>query len=156
MREVDDEIGDNARDRHATCGAPHVPSRDIDGASDSRLSEGRADAIPLGRAADEEVIDVAGLVFRKVAGGAETELRIARSGLAPKPDPSIELAKEDAQDRRVDLVEARVVAEQLEVDLVPRAMKVEQPNPLRELGIVRCDQAAVADAEEVLRRIEAE
>ena len=59
--------------------------------------------------------------------------------------------------RGLDLVEARVVADELEVDLVAlEPWKREQPHALGELLVVGRDEAAVAEREEVLRRIEAE
>ncbi len=115
-----------------------------------------ADAVALGRAADEEVVDVARLVDRKLAQLAEPELRVARRGLAARGRPAVELAQEDAQRRRLQLVEARVVADVLERLLRLRAVEAEHPDPLRELGVAHRDQAAVAEAEEVLGRIEAE
>src|SRR2546423_12417303 len=98
---------------------------------------------------------MARLVLRQLAGGAEPELGVARRGLASRRDPAVELGEEDAQDRGLELVEARVVAEQLEVDLVPRAVEAEHPQPFGELRVVGRDEAPVPEREEVLRRIEA-
>ena len=99
---------------------------------------------------------MSGLVLRQLARGAEPELRVARRRLTPQLDPAVELREEDAQDRGLQLVEARVVAEQLEVDLVARAVEAKHPDALRKLRIVQRHEAAVAETEEVLRRIEAE
>src|SRR5579862_1432049 len=123
---------------------------------DPRLGECRANPVPLRRAADEEVVDVAGLVLRNVDELAEAELGVARRGGAAALVPAVELREEDAQERRLELVETRVVADEIEVDLVARAVEGEEPDALRELLVVRRDQTAVAETEEVLRRVEAE
>jgi hypothetical protein len=97
-----------------------------------------------------------GLVLRQIAGVAEAELGVARGRLAPLRDPRVELGQEDPQDGGLQLVEARVVAEQLEVDLVAGAVEAEHAHALRELRIVRGDETPVAEREQVLRRVEAE
>ena len=45
---------------------------------------------------------------------AEPELAVALGGLAAQSRPLVEVRQEDAQRGRVDLVEARVVADELE------------------------------------------
>src|SRR5437870_5725944 len=92
----------------------------VDRAPDPRVLQGRAYPVALGRATDEQVVDMARLVLGQIEGGVETELGVASGGLAAKSDPRVELGEEDAQDGGLELVEPRVVAEQLEVDLVPR------------------------------------
>ena len=102
------------------------------------------------------MVDVAGLVLRQLAGLAEPELRVAGGGLAPRGVPAVELGRKSAKRRRLELVEARVVADELELLLVARAVEAEQPDAVGERGVVGRDEAAVAEAEEVLRREEAE
>jgi len=131
-------------------------SRVVHRAPDRRFFQCRANAVALGGAADEEVVDVTGLVLGQVAGRAQAELRIARRSLPALRDPAVELGEEDAQHGSLQLVEARVVANELEVDLVARTVEPQHAHPLRKLRVVRRDEAAVSDAEEVFRRIEAE
>jgi hypothetical protein len=130
--------------------------RVIDRAADLRLLQRRTDAVAFGRATDEEVIHVSGLVLGQLARLAQPQLRIPRGSLATRSNPPVELAEEDAQHRCLDLVEARVVTDHLEVDLVARAVEPQHPHALRELVVARRHEPAVPDAEEVLRRIEAE
>ncbi len=99
---------------------------------------------------------MARLVGGKLHEVAEPELRVARGGLAAAARPLLELLEEQAQERGLELVEARVVADELEVDLVARAVEGEHVHPLAELVVVDRDEPAVAEAEEVLRRVEAE
>ena len=66
------------------------------------------------------------------------------------------MRQEDAERGGVDLVEARVVADELEPDLRLGAVEAQQPQSLAELLVVDRNQAAVAEREEVLRRVEAE
>src|SRR5207302_430782 len=82
------------------------------------------------RPADEQVVDVAGLVRRQVDELAEPELGIPRGGLAPATVPPVEMREEDAQHRRLHLVEARVVADEVEIGLVSRAVEGEHPHAL--------------------------
>src|SRR4051794_20344194 len=111
------------------------------------LLERGADPVALGRTADEQVVDMAGLVGREVAQLAEAELVVAGRRLAPLPRPLVQLPQEDPEGGGLQLVEARVVADELEVDLVPRAVEAEQPDPLAELRVHDCDETAVAEAE---------
>ena len=92
--------------------------RVIDGTPDSRLLQGGADPVTVEGTADEQVVDVTGLVLGELAGGAEPELGVPTGGLTTRGNPAVELREEDAQHGRLDLVEPRVVADQLEVDLV--------------------------------------
>src|SRR5205085_8541193 len=66
------------------------------------------------------------------------------------------MREEDAQGGGLQLVEARVDADVPEGLLVLRAVEAEHANPLRELLVGHGDETAVAEPEEVLRRIEAE
>src|SRR5512141_2841554 len=99
---------------------------------------------------------MARLVLGKLADGSEPEPRVTNGRLSTRRNPTVELREEDAQHRRLDLVEARVVADQLEVDLVTGAVKAEHADAFREFGIIHGHEPAVPDAEEILRRIEAE
>ena len=99
---------------------------------------------------------MARLVLRDLDELAEPELGVAGGRGAARLVPAGELRQEDAQERGLQLVEARVVADELEVGLVLRAVEGEQLDAVGELLVVRRDEAAVAEAEEVLRGIEAE
>ena len=99
---------------------------------------------------------MARLVLRDLHELAETELRVASSGGATPFVPTRELRQEDAQERGLQLVEPRVVADEVEVLLVLRAVEGEELHALRELVVVGRHEPAVAEAEEVLRGIEAE
>ena len=66
------------------------------------------------------------------------------------------MRQEDPEHRGLDGVEPRVVADQVEVLLVARAVEAEHPDPVGELGVVHRDETAVAESEQVLRREEAE
>ena len=116
----------------------------------------RADRVALGRAADEEVVDVARLVLRDLHELAEAELGVAGRRSAARLVPARELRQEDAQERGLQLVEARVVADELEVRLVAGAVEGKKLDAVGELLVVGRDEPAVAEAEEVLGRIEAE
>jgi hypothetical protein len=131
--------------------------RDVIGrGADLRVVQRGDDAVALRRAADEEVVDVAGLVLRKVDEIAETELRVPRGGLTPSLRPPVELCEKDTEERGLQLVEPRVVADEVEVDLVRRAVERKHAHALEQRLVVRRDETAVADAKEVLRREEAE
>ena len=99
---------------------------------------------------------MAGLVRRQLAELAEPELLVARRGLAAEARPLVQLPQEDPQGSSLQLVEAGVVADELEVDLVAGAVEAQQADALAELLVQDRDETAVAQAEEVLRRIEAE
>src|SRR5207237_9474077 len=131
--------------------------RDVVGrAADPGVVERRADAVALGRADDVQVVDVPAVVGRELDELAEPELSVALRGLPPQPVPLRDLREEQAERRRLELVEARVVADELEVALVARAVEAEQADPLAELLVGDRDQAAVAERAEVLRRVEGE
>ena len=101
------------------------------------------------------VVDVAGLVVRRLDETRE-QLGVARGGLAALRVPRFDVAQEDPQERRLERVEARVVADVLELLLRPRAVEAQHPQPLGERSVVDGDQPAVAKREQVLGREEAE
>ena len=130
--------------------------RDVIGrGADPGFDERLADAVARGRAADEEVVDVTVLVLRQLDEIAEAELGVARGSFAAAAIPFVEMRQEEPEERRLQLVEPRVVADEVEVDLVARAVEGEDAQTLGERVVVRDDEAAVAEAEEVLRREEA-
>jgi hypothetical protein len=86
--------------------------------ADLGLAQPRYDRVALRRAADEEVIDVSRLVGRQLDQVAEAEFGVARGGLPPPARPLVEVLEEEPQERRLELVEPRVVADELEVALV--------------------------------------
>jgi hypothetical protein len=96
------------------------------------------------------------LVLRDLDELAQAELGIAGGRLTPPPRPLLEVRQEQAQEGRLELVEAGVVAHELEVVLVARTMEGEHPDPLGQLFVVRGHQSSVAEAEEVFGRVEAE
>ena len=71
------------------------------------------------------MVDVARLVGRELAQLAEPELLVARSRLAARAVPAVDLAEEEAQHRRLELVQARVVADRLEILLLARAVEAQ-------------------------------
>src|SRR5207244_9031274 len=87
---------------------------------------------------------------------AEPQLAVALRRGAAQPRPFAEVWEEDAQRSRLQLVQPGVVADEVEVHLVAGAVEAEHPHAVAELVVVDRDQAAVSQAEEVLRRIEAE
>ena len=95
------------------------------------------------------------LVLRQLDEIAEAELGVPRGGFAAAAVPLVELRQEEAQERRLQLVEPRVVADEVEVGLVARAVEREHAHAFGERLVARRDEAAVAEAEEVLRREEA-
>ena len=127
----------------------------IGGGADAGFDERFANPIARGRAADEEVVDVTVLVLRKLDEIAETELRVPRRRLAAAAIPLVEMGQEETEERRLQLVEARVVSDEVEVGLVARAVEREDAHAVGEVLVVRHDESAVAEAEEILRRKEA-
>ena len=115
-----------------------------------------SDAVALGAAHDVHVVDGARIVLGDVDELAETELLVARRRLAPGRVPAVQLAEEDAEHGGLELVEARVVADQLERLLVARAVEAEQADGLGERRVLGGDEPAVAEREQVLGREEAE
>ena len=96
-----------------------------------------------------------GLVLGQLDELAEPELRVPGRHLAAAAVPLVEMRQEDPQERRLQLVETRVVADEVEVGLVAGAVEREHADAVGELLVARRDEAAVAEAEEVLRREEA-
>ena len=115
----------------------------------------RREPVALGRADAIHVVDVARLVDRRLDETVE-QLGVARGRLAALRVPVVDVPQEDAQERRLHRVEARVVADVEELLLRCGAVEAQHAEPLRELRVVDGDQAAVAEREEVLRREEAE
>ena len=109
----------------------------------------------LRRAHDEHVVDVAGLVGGQLADLTEPELGVTGNRLTARTVPLLEVREEDAQKRSLELVEPRVVADELEVLLVAGAVEAEEPHALRELVVVGRDETAVPEREQVLGREEA-
>ena len=64
--------------------------------------------------------------------------------------PGVEVRQLEPQQRRLQLVEARVVAHQLEALLVARAVEAQHPHALGDLVVRARHRAAVAEAAEVL------
>src|ERR1700728_899893 len=62
----------------------------------------------------------------------------------------------NAQDRRLQLGEARRVADPIEGLLVARPVEAELTHALGELGVIRRDRSGIPERAEVLRRVEAE
>ena len=60
------------------------------------------------------------------------------------------MSEEEAERRRLDLVETRVEADGLEVFLVARAVKAEEAHPRVQVTVVRDDETAVPDGPEAL------
>ena len=81
------------------------------------------------------------LVLRDLDELTEAELCVARRRLAPARRPLRELPDQHAQERGLELVEARVVADELEVGLVARAVEREHADALGEVVVVRGDEA---------------
>src|SRR5262249_23033772 len=124
--------------------------RVVRGRGDARLGECRPDQFALARAADEQGGDVARLILREIHALTEPELGVASGGGAARLVPAHELRQEDAQERSLQLVEAGVVADEVEGRLVARAVEGEELNALRELLVIRRDESSVAEAEEIL------
>src|SRR2546429_6567492 len=96
---------------------------------------------------------MAALVQRQLDELAEPELGIVRCGLSPAAVPRVELREEEAKERGLELVEAGVVAHEVEIPLVARAVKREHAHAVGKLRVAPRDEAAAAGAVEVLRRI---
>ena len=75
---------------------------------------------------------------------------------APLHIPLVEKAQLDAQDRRLNLVHARVEAELLVVVALFRAVVAKQAQPARQLGIGGGDRTALAVGAQILGEVEAE
>ena len=99
---------------------------------------------------------MARLVLRNLHELPEAELGVAGGRGAARLVPARELRQEDAQERGLQLVEPRVVTDEVELLLVLRAVEREELDALRELVVVRRHEPAVTEAEEILRGIEAE
>ena len=125
-------------------------------AADLLLLERVDDRVSLGRAGHEQVVDVARLVRRRVDVLADAELAVALGRLTPTARPAVQLPEEEAERCGLDLVQPRVAADEMEVDLVLRPVETEHADALGDLSVGCSHQPAVTEAEQVLRRIEAE
>jgi hypothetical protein len=105
---------------------------------------------------DVHVVHVARFVLGQLTELVETELPIVGRGFPPEQVPAVELRQKDAESSRLDLVQPRVVADELEPLLVPGTVEAQHPDRLGERLVACRDEASVADAEQVLRREEAE
>ena len=81
---------------------------------------------------------------------AQPGLGIGVRGGPPPVAPTIELRQQHPQDRRLQLVEPRVVAHVVERLLVAGAVEPERPAHLGDDVLVGRDRAAVAEAGQVL------
>src|ERR671918_520137 len=86
----------------------------------------------------------------------ETRVGVATAGLPATFRPGVQLREEDAEERRLQLVQARIDPDGLERALVPRAVRAQQADALCQLVVVGRHCARVAERGQVLRRIEAE
>ena len=102
------------------------------------------------------MVDVAGLVGRELAELSEPELLVARRCLPPGAVPAVELVEEEPQHGGLELVEARVVADRLELLLLARAVEAQERDPVGQRLVGRRHEASVSEPEQVLRREEAE
>src|SRR5919108_5164527 len=102
--------------------------------------------VPGGLAARAREVDQLAQARRLVVGG----------GAPAALGPAVEVRELDPQDRRLELVEPGVVADQLEGLLVARAVEAQHADGLGELVVARRDRPAVAERAEVLRREERE
>jgi hypothetical protein len=82
-------------------------------------------------------------------------LVVARRGAAAV-GPGVEVRQLHAQNRRLKLIQARVVAHVLIRDLVPRAVEAQHADAVGECAVARGDRAAITEATKVLGREEAE
>src|SRR5215204_5236078 len=114
-----------------------------------------ANAVALGRADDEDVVDVPRLVLGQLADLAEPKLPIAGGRLAAEPVPLVQMRQEEPEHRGLELVEPRVVTDELELLLRLRAVEAKKPDPLGQLPVAGRDEPAVTEREQVLRREEA-
>ena len=95
---------------------------------------------------------MARLVVRELGELAETELGVARGRLAARRRSSRRARQEDAQQRGLQLVEPRVVADEVEVLLVPRAVEREDLDAVGELRRRSSRRGRRRRGEEVLGR----
>ena len=134
--------------------------RVVDRAGHAAGVEVVAQGVALGRADDEEVVDVVAVGRRR--GGQRSRLlsaSAARSAAAASRRrwfQSVEVAQLDLEDRRLQRVEAVGAGGQLVVVAGALAVRAQQPHLGVELGVVGDQGAAVAPAAEVLGRVEAE
>ena len=126
----------------------------VDGGGDAAGREvaGQGVAFSVGNADDELVPDAAGIVGGRNDGRAGQALAIEAGGPAAQDAPAIEVRHLDAQQRRLQLVDAEVPAHQQVVVLGLGAVRAHQAQAFVQRGIGGQDRAAVAEATQVLRR----
>src|ERR1700704_3409788 len=122
----------------------------IGGGADAGFDESFANPVARARAANEEVIDVAILILGQLDEIAETKLRVPGGSLAAAAVPLVEMRQEEAEERRLQLVEGGVVADEVEVGLVARAVEREHAYAVGEILVIRDDESTVPEAEKVL------
>ena len=129
----------------------------VGGVADLGLGQRRRDPLALGGAHDVEVVDVRAVVGRQLDELAEPELGIPRGRLAALRVPAVEVLQEEPQRGRLKLVQPRVRADVAGSRACPasRGSGAGARAPRAPSSSAR-DEPAVADAAEVLRRIEAE
>src|SRR6266545_1113485 len=85
---------------------------------DARRGQVLRDPVALRRADDVDVVDVTRIVLGQVTDLAQAERGISGGRLAPRAIPFLEMREEDAKERSLELVEPRVVADELELLLL--------------------------------------
>ncbi len=133
-----------ARSREVTLGVAERAERGLQ-VERSRVVDLRCDRRPLTGARGSGRARASGRRRRGRRGPARPQAarthsprpssRVARRRLAPQPVPLLELWQEEAERSRLELVEPRVVADELECLLRLRAVEAEQPDPLGEVGV---------------------
>ena len=93
---------------------------------------------------------------RQLGQLAEPGIAIAALRIAAAAGPFIQVRQLHPQDRRLELVQPRVVAERLIADLVARAVEAQEPGLFGEGAVGGDDCSAVSEAGEVLGRVEGE
>ncbi len=79
------------------------------------------------------MVHVARIGLRKLAQLAEPELGVTGDRLAAQPIPLVDMLEKESQERRLQLVETRVVADEVEARLVVRPVERKQPDALGKL-----------------------
>ena len=105
---------------------------------------------------DEQVVDVTGLVLRQLDELAETELGVARGGLAAPAVPFVEMRRGRCATSPPGARRGASCSRRSRTSVLSREpWNAQHLHTVGELVVVRRDEAAVAEAEEVLRREEA-
>ena len=131
--------------------------RVVGGAGHAGGLEGGGDFVAPLAARHVEVVDVSKALGHGRAAhvGRQAGVVPGRHLGAPRV-PAVDPGEADPQHRRLDLVEARVEADVVEVHLVAAAVEAQQAGHLDELGDAAGHQATVAVAAQALGREEAE